>query len=277
MRVGRGRAHAAVGILNATATGIGCALAVSGGIEAEWAWTDEPGLRFSGPGDGRLAQAVLAQTQRDLRLEGGARVQTVSTFPPSRGLKTSSGAAAAMVLAAHDAAGAPLSAKEAIPLAVSACEAAGVTLTGAYDDQVAVARGGCHVTDNHARQILHDVPVAPWHVAVWVPQASIAKSSVARIQAAGLGPQLDGPTQAARRGDIPLALTQSGAAFAKLYASHGLPVSKAPAAVALAHGALGAGLSGTGPAVAALFEAPVQLPEVPDGAWSWHRAVEAAP
>jgi shikimate kinase len=274
MRPGHGRAHAAVGILNATATGIGCALAVSGGVEADWSWTDAPGLRFTGPGDDRIAQAVLEQAQRDLGLREGAIVSTTATFPPSRGLKTSSGAAAALLLAAHDAAGSRLSPAEVVPFAIAACQAAGATLTGAYDDQVATVRGGCHVTDNRARQVLRKVPVAPLHVAVWVPAASIAKSSVVRIDAAAIAGHLAAPAQAAHAGDIAQALTQSGAAFARLYARHGLPISHEPAAVALEHGALGAGLSGTGPAVAALFGKPVALPPVAGGAWSWHRALE---
>lgn len=179
-RVGRGRAHAAVGILNATATGIGCALAVSGGVEAEWRWTDAPGLRFEGPSDDRLAQAVQEQARLGLGAAGGAVVRTTSTFPPCRGLKTSSGAALAMVRAAHDAAGVRLPDDEALPLAIAACEAAGVTLTGAYDDQVAALRGGCHVTDNRAHRIVASVPVPDWHVAAWCRKPPSRRLACAR-------------------------------------------------------------------------------------------------
>lgn len=273
MRAGRGRAHAAVGILNATATGIGCALAVEGGIEAEWAWTDGPALAFTGPSDDRLAQAVLQQARSSLGLAAGAAVRTTSTFPSSRGLKTSSGAALALVQAAYAAAGMPLSDDAAVPLAIAASEAAGVTLTGAYDDQVAATRGGCHVTDNRARRVLASVPVPPWHVAVWVPEAHIAKRALKGVAADAIAAELAPLADLVQRGRAPEALTRNGAAFTRLYAAAGLPVTAAPAQAALDHGALGAGLSGTGPAVAALFERQVSLPAVPGGAWTWTRAV----
>lgn len=272
---GHGRAHAAVGILNATATGIGCALAVEGGIEAEWTWTDGPGLEFKGPSDDRLAQAVLQQTGRSLGLAGGARVRTTSTFPSSRGLKTSSGAALALVQAAHEAAGLPLSRDAAVPLAIAASEAAGVTLTGAYDDQVAATRGGCHVTDNRARRVLASVPVPAWQVAVWVPEAHIAKKALRGVATSPIAAELAPLADLVRQGRAPEALTRNGAAFTRLYAAAGLPVTAAPAQAALDAGALGAGLSGTGPAVAALFERQTSLPSVPGGAWTWTRAVEA--
>jgi shikimate kinase len=274
-RVGHGRAHAAVSILNATATGIGCSLAITGGVEATWSWDEAPGLRCDTPGaDGRLSQSVASCLRiRVPTPSPGAMVATRSTFPPARGLKTSSSAAAALVQAAWRAAGAEPDAAAITAAAIAACRQAGITLTGALDDQAAVVRGGCHLTDNGRNEILQEIPVAPLWVAVWVPQACIPKQGLRGIAAAGLAPRLRPLVERVRRGDIALALTENGRAFTQLYQAHGLPVQEEPATAALGAGALGAGLSGTGPAVAALFEQPVELPPIPGGAWSWHRSV----
>lgn len=275
--VGTGQAHAAIGILNATATGVGCSLAITGKVTAEWTWHDGA-WEFEGCSDDRLARAVAQQ----VRTGAKATVRTASTFPPSRGLKTSSSAALAMVRAARtasdpDATPSP-QAKDLqmeLEVAIAASHAAGVTLTGAFDDQVAVQRGGCHLTDNPARLLLASPAPPPWHVAVWVPIASIPKAALRCLDATVLGREVAPLADQVRRGDLPGALTRSGAAFTRLYAAAGFPVTSAPAEAALEHGALGAGLSGTGPAVGALFERRTDLPEVPGGTWQWFRAVEA--
>jgi shikimate kinase len=272
-RTGHGSAHAAVGILNATATGIGCSLAVTGGVTAEWTWRREEGVSFAGPSDSRLAQAVAARIQPHAEGAAGASVRTASTFPPGRGLKTSSGAASALVRAARDALGHAPQEPAETDLAIAASVDAGVTLTGAFDDHAAVRGGGCHLTDNGARRILASVPVPSWHVAVWVPDASIPKAALRGIDAKAVAAEVAPLRDLVRNGRVPEALTRSGAAFARLYAAAGLPVTQAPAQAALDHGALGAGLSGTGPAVAALFERPAELPDVPGGAWAWARVV----
>ncbi len=275
----RCRAHGAVTIINATATGTGCSLAAGDGVEATWTWHDEPGLSFEAkpPVDDRLARAVFAEI-RERRADApvGANVATTSPVPASRGLKTSSGAAAAMTRAALLA----LDGREPDPwivvdAAVDACIAAQVTLTGAFDDQVAVTVGGCHLTENANRRVLAALAVQPWEVAVWVPDAHIPKSGVAGVDTAPIAARVENAISAAQAGDLPLALTLNGAAFTDLYQGAGLPVSSEPVRVAMAAGALGAGLSGTGPAVAALFAAGHRpdLPAVSGGTWTWTQAI----
>ncbi|HUR61470.1 MAG TPA: shikimate kinase [Candidatus Thermoplasmatota archaeon] len=277
-RIGHGGAHAAVTILNATATGIGCALAIEGGIEATWrslpGARTGPGLQVESATDPDLVQAIHASWPGGA---GPCRVVTRGGFPPSRGLKTSSSAATAILRAAHDAFGLPATDGGIERLAVAANRRAGTTLTGAFDDQVAVTRGGCHLTDNTRHGILRSIPVpCPW-VAVWVPAASIRKADARHLPAEGLREAL-APLQAlVEHGQLAQAMTRNGAIFTRFYAQHGLPVTEIPARVALAAGALGAGLSGTGPAVAALFERQVSLPMVAGGDWAWHRTVEARP
>ncbi|MEK6975998.1 MAG: shikimate kinase [Candidatus Thermoplasmatota archaeon] len=267
--VGIGQAHGAVTILNATATGIGCALAVEAGAFARWSWKGD-GLVFEGETDDRLARAV-----QQLCGGGAARVQSTTAFAPARGLKTSSSAATAMLRAAHAARAADVDDWALLRTAVAACRQAGVTLTGALDDQAAVTLGGCHLTDNRRDAVLQALPAERWHVAVWVPDQALPKGRLHGLDLTPVVKDARAAEQLAARGNLPAAMTRNGEAYTKLYAGAGLPVNAEPAAVALTHGALGAGLSGTGPAVAALFEAAVTLPDVAGGAWTWTRAVEA--
>lgn len=268
---GRGRAHGAVTILNATATGIGCALAVRGGAEATW--TPAPGpIRLRGGPDARLAEAV-ATTCSDLVAGPGAAVSVDCATPAARGLKTSSSVGAALVRAVAAAADHRLGHDDVERRAVAAARLAGVTLTGAYDDQVAVVRGGCHVTDNAALRILASPPAKAWSVAIWIPEASIPKDRVRGVDVSNAAAGAREAERLARAGRLPEAMTANGRAFHAVYAAAGLPVDGRPAQVALQHGALGAGLSGTGPAVAALFDGPVELPPVAGGTWRWTEAV----
>ncbi len=269
-RMGRATAWGAVSILNATATGIGCSLAVAMPTTATWT---HPASTAVGPAPTALVSAVQAQLESDPAWAAEAAPQIDCPFPPSRGLKTSASVAAALLQAGHRLLGHPLPEAALERAAVDACVAAGVTLTGAFDDQVAVVRGGAHVTFNPRLDVLASPHVEPWHVAVWVPEAAIAKADVARIDASPIARQARMAQALADAGDLPGAMTENGRIFTRLYGSHGLPVDRRPADVALAHGALGAGLSGTGPAVAALFESPAHLPPVSGGAWQWTRAV----
>ena len=270
MSPGRGTAHGAVTILNATATGIGCALAVEAGADAAWTWRSDAALTLEGAPDDRLARAVQQ------RLGGrGAHVAATTRFPAGRGLKTSSSAACALLRAAHAADGGRIEDRAVLRDAVAAARTAGVTLTGALDDQAAVTMGGCHLTDNRRDAVLQRLPAERWHVAVWVPDAAIPKARVAAVDAGAVAAEARAAQSLAERGHLAAALTANGRAFTRLYTAAGLPVDARPADVALAHGALGAGLSGTGPAVAALFDAPAALPAVPGGTWTWTRAVEA--
>ncbi len=273
---GRGTALGAITLINATATGRGCALAVDAKTTATWRWQGDA-LDWRGMTDDALATQILHRIQQVLDRRDGAVIDCASPFPPSRGLKTSSAAAIAMARAGLDAAGHPLEGLDLEALCIDAAIAAGVTLTGAFDDQIAVARGGCHVTDNRQRSILATIPVEPLHVAIWVPFEAIPKSVVKHVDASSIAAPINAALEHALAGDLGAAITANGAAFHELYRAAGLPVTDAPVRVALQHGALGAGLSGTGPAVAALFEEDLDLPSVPGGQWHWTRSVEASP
>jgi shikimate kinase len=268
-RTGRGEAFGAVSIINATATGIGCSLAVNLRTTATWTPGGE-GLRTTGVPDVRLVEAVAAE----LGADRGADVTVLCPTPAGRGLKTSSSVAAALVRAVLDADGTPAGdAAEVERLAVAACRRAGVTLTGALDDQAAVVRGGCHLADTRKDLLLSSPPVSPWQVALWVPDQGIDKARLAGLDLSPIHGEVAAAVELAKAGRLAEAMTANGRAYQSAYAAAGLPVDDLPARVALAKGALGAGLSGTGPAVAALFERRVELAPVRGGTWRWTRTV----
>ena len=161
--------------------------------------------------------------------------------------------------------------------AVAASRDAGVTLTGAFDDQVAVLRGGCHLADNRRAAVVRTLPVPRWHVAVWVPDVAIPKERVRDVATDAVRRDAERLAAELRPETVPSTMTKNGELFLRLYRAAGLPVDARPVEVALAAGALGAGLSGTGPAVAALFDSPTRLPAVPGGSWAWTRVAEGMP
>ncbi len=269
-RLGHATALGAVSILNATATGVGCSLAINRTTSASWSRAPSAGVH-----EDALVRAVVQFVARRHDWPAGMAPTVVCPFPPSRGLKTSSSTAAALLQAAYRAVGSELSDEALIQAAVDVSLAAGVTLTGAFDDQVAVVCGGAHLTDNRMRRVIEAMPTEPWQVAIWVPDEAIPKARLAGVNATSVAVQARAAEALARRGDLPGAMTLNGQIFTNLYRAHGLPVDDRPAEVALASGALGAGLSGTGPAVAALFDNRVRLSAVPGGTWQWAQVASA--
>lgn len=260
-----GQAHGAVSLLNGTLCGTGCSLAVEGGVEAEWNWRPESGIEHTGGPDDRVVRAV----HKFLGRPDGATVATRSQWPHARGLKTSSAAAAALLRAATSLEGQAL-----VDAAVWCSRAAGVTLTGAWDDQWAVTMPGAHLVDNAHGHAIAVLAVAPVPVAVWVPDATIAKAQVAAIPVPeSAKAEARAICELIRDADIMAAMQRNGRLVHKLYAAAGLPVTDAPVRAAMEAGALAASITGTGPAVAALFEEEVPLPTVPGGAWRWTRVV----
>ncbi|MEM3164398.1 MAG: shikimate kinase [Halobacteria archaeon] len=252
MSTGSGVAHGAVSILNALATGRGCALAVSlqtrarvetgrdlKGVEAR-AWGPE------GPVDPRLALLAARNALRRAGHRVGARVQVKSEVPTARGLKSSSAAANAVVAATLDALNARLPVREAVLLGVEAAREAGVTVTGALDDAWASAAGGLAYTDNRRDRLLRAGEVRA-RVLVLVPPQRPA--GVRRRELGPVAPLVRRAEALVRERRYPEAMTLNG-----LACSAALGYDPRASLVALSHGAPGAGLSGTGPSVAAIVD-----------------------
>jgi len=272
----RARAHGAISILNAIFTGIGGAMGVDlwTDAEVEVLGSDE-GIRVEipeGEDPGLAIEAARVVLER-AGVDGvGLRVKTSSTIPIGRGLKSSSAAANAITLATCKALGLDLACEEVLDLSVEASIRAGVTITGAYDDAYTSFFGGLNITDNKGRRvILREGALEDLSVLILVPDEKVYTKS---IDAEVFKRFKDLAMRA-----VELALSRR---FWDAMTVNGLAVAAAmnydpsPILDALRRGALGAGVSGTGPAVAAVAT-PRRTGEVLEALARYGRVVKCRP
>ena len=253
---GRAEAHGAISVVNAVATGLGCSLGIGLRIEAEVKiieGADGVEVRLEGvehqPSDLEsskiMAQAIIeALAKRRV----GAEVTTYSEIPLARGLKSSSAAANAIALAAKAALGVGVDDLELVKIGVNAAIKAKVTITGAFDDACASYFGGYCLTDNTNLKLLRrEEGPEDLEVVIYVPEERLDKQKINKQIIECFKPFALQAFKLASEGRYLEALTINGLIY-----SAALGFDVRAAAEAIKHGALAAGLSGTGPAVSAL-------------------------
>jgi shikimate kinase len=248
-RRGTATALGAATILNAVANWKGSAFGVDLKTSAEVVLDDSPEVKGDVPGidDHLIVRSVELVLQRFGVVAGGV-VRTKSEIPLARGLKSSSSAANAAVLATLDALGEELDPLEATRIGVAAAKDAGVTITGAFDDAAASMLGGFVVTDNREMALLRREELES-KVLLLVPEEKLFSKDTDVGRSRLLAPVADLIFDLALAGDYERAMTINGLAYCSA-----LNLSAEPIFVALASGAGGASLSGTGPAYAALVK-----------------------
>ena len=248
-------AHGAITVINAISCGLGAALSIKLRTEAYVRLTNQPG-RIEGHilSDPQESTILIEKTvMRVLKHFGvekdyGAYVETRSDIPIARGLKSSSAAANAIALAVTAALGEKVDDLTIINLGVDAAIEAGVTITGAFDDASASYLGNLVITDNRERKILKHIRIKEdYPVLILAPseKAYTARSNVERMRI--IAKEVEALHKMARVGDYWSAMTLNGIIYSTV-----LGYDTEVAIDALAAGALAAGLSGTGPAVAAV-------------------------
>jgi len=260
--------HGSATIINAIATGKGAAF----GIEL---WTKAAiELDDSGKIDGKIKDApgedttlieLCARKVLDhFNADYGAKIETESSIPIARGLKSSSTAANAVVLGIYGALAEKEDIREAddlalINLGIDAAIDAKVTITGAFDDASSAYFGGYVVTDNTERKILKGGDMETLDVLIFVPEEKTYTHSVDVKRMKLLEREVEIAWNEALKGNLYAALTLNGLLYSAT-------TNNDPdiALEALNAGAIAAGLSGTGPAVAAL--AKERVDEIRD-AW----------
>jgi len=252
---GRAVAYGAITVINAISCGLGAALGVELKTEAYVELTDRPGRIegkiLSDPGESTiLIEKAVSKVLEyfGLQDEYGAYVETRSNIPIARGLKSSSVAANAIVLAVLDALEEEIDDMTILNLGVDAAIDAGVTITGAFDDASASYFGGLTITDNRRREMLkHIRDIKQYPVLIHVPEGKIytSRSDVRRMRI--IAEEVRALHRMALRGDYWQAMTLNGIIYSEI-----LGFDAGMAIDALENGALAAGLSGTGPAVAAV-------------------------
>ncbi len=243
-------------ILNALATGKGGALSIELATNAQVTVSNGSPETISANmniGNGRpdmLPRAVVRRTLEHYGHDGSfsSKVETSSNIPMSVGLKSSSAMANAVALATAAAIGEEPREDDLVRIGLDASIESGISITGALDDSYASYHGGAVLTDNE-KKIVEKIPEISRNLRVLVLVPGKRKgtvsldcskySSISRISQLAY--------EEAMRGQVWDALTLNGLAFSSV-----LGEDPRPALAALRAGALGAGLSGKGPAIAAI-------------------------
>ncbi|MCS7115868.1 MAG: shikimate kinase [Nitrososphaerota archaeon] len=252
---GKGIAHGAISIVNAIASGKGGALGIRLKVEVDVELFEGRGISVKildadGENPNLVKKCVEKVLQKFSINHLGARVITKSEIPIAKGLKSSSAISNATVLATCAALGKDLDDLDLIRLGVDASIEAGVSITGAFDDASASYFGGFVLTENYSRRIIKLEP-SPEHlqVVIYVPEMKLYTKDVNRSNLEKLSHLVDEVFKLAEKGEYWKALTLNGLIY-----SAALGFSPQPAIDALMNGALAAGLSGKGPAIAAVCE-----------------------
>ena len=254
---GQAVAHGAASILNAFATGKGAAIGVDLWTRARVTLRDgagetyglaAPGLEGSRKLATRVAEKVLEYYGYEGKLHSG--VATSSNIPTAVGLKSSSAAANAVALATASALDREPEDDVLVEIGVEASLECGVSLTGAYDDSFASWHGGAVLTDNYRRKVEKVLTVPEGiRIIILVPPRQTLTGSLDRSRFAPIKRISELAYDEASNGHVWDALTLNGLALSAV-----LGEDPRPALSAIEAGALGAGLSGKGPAVVAVAE-----------------------
>ena len=248
---GRGVSHGCISVMNGIVSGTGAVIGIALRTEAmysEEGKTQRVEIRSTEGTDDTLARICVRRTLERIGADPDAGyVLTIdSEIPPSRGLKSSSSvcnAAVSAVLAHH---GFAMDTLDMIKLGVECAKEAGVTVTGSFDDACGCELGGFIVTDNYRNEILRREPFGKCEVILCIPDHIKIRIPKERYNA--VSSEMEEIKEVCRTDPIK-AMTMNGRLIARVTGSGGDLIEEA-----LAHGALAAGVSGTGPAVAALAE-----------------------
>ncbi len=249
----------AISIVNAIACGRGASLALDLPTTAKVSVREERGAwRVFRNGEGIRSSLAIQTARRAILMVGrnpdrfSGTIETSTSVPMGVGLKTSSSASVAIALAVASALGkSSCSASSVLMCSAKASLAAGVSVTGAFDDAAACLLGGVNFADNKKMRLLASMKIGrKMEVLVRIPRSRSRRSSVRTRtvrQFAGLASYIFKTGR--ERSSIGKAMTLNGLLYSSIYGYEALDALRAIDA-----GAVGAGLSGTGPAVGAIFE-----------------------
>lgn len=255
--IGSAESVGAVSIVNAVAGGRGATVAVGLRTKAKVKIDRVPGS-WEVTLNGRRVRSTLAQHVIAIILDSigedpskhSGSVQTRTEAPVGVGLKTSSSSSVAIALATLAALGRRrYEDAEVLDCSVSASLASQVSQTGALDDAASCLLGGANFADNLGRRVLSSRRLgSPLTVLVRIPPEKSRRRTVDLDSVRKYSAVADYLFRLGQGGKIWNAMTLNGVLYSTIYGYNHIP-----SIMALQAGALGSGLSGTGPAVAAVF------------------------
>ena len=270
----RDGAWGAISFLNAIPQGIGCAAAIS--LNATVDLEYQPGSPETKPAltaeDGEISPLLrwtLDKVYESLRFPPVYRFRATvrSTIPQGKGLKSSSAVSVALARALRRVLGHPPSPADVAAISAKAALASGTSVTGAFDDALACAMGGVVVADvrAHWQMVSTEVP-AGLQVLIWIPQAERpdvkAKASELRVTDMNAKEAV----RLALRGEFLKAMRYNSLVVERALGYDYARIREA----GLTRGAVAAGVTGNGPALA--FVVPRELAAQVAAALPWQSA-----
>ena len=246
---GIGRSHGAITVVNAMPLGIGATIGIDLETKARFLTGGEYRKVniINDPGENTdMAEICVRETYREIvEMEPkGWNLDICSQIPVSRGLKSSSSACNAIISAVLEENGKYMEKMDVVRLGVRCAREAGVTVTGSFDDACGCHLGGFVVTDNRDDTVILHRNIEEYDVILHVPEHKIRKAGLPLEALIGTAPEMEKVLNVARSDPLK-ALTMNGEIISR---ASGLDNSLAKRAMEA--GALGAGLSGAGPAIA---------------------------
>lgn len=241
--------HGAISIVNAIATWKGSTLGIDSKVEAVMRISDGRGIYVESENkslSSRLINKVieLSVPKKDLE-KNRIELSINSEIPTGYGLKSSSAISTVVSLACHKAFQKHYSDTDVLNAGIDASLATKVSMTGAFDDACACYFGGTIVTDNKLRKIIRmQRTPTDLGVVIFIPQ-SRKRGNVKKLR--NLPSVFERAWMFAKDGEYWSAMILNGLATSHILRSDPQLILRL-----VEKGAIGASISGNGPAVAAV-------------------------
>lgn len=248
---GIGESFGCISVLNGIVDGNGAVIGIK--LRTEAAYSEkgpEQYVRIIGSEstDDNLARICVRRTLERIGKDPETNYQLIvkSEIPPSRGLKSSSSACNAIIKAVLDAHSVEMDVMDVILLGVECAKEAKVTVTGSFDDACGCELDGFTATYNYENRVLRRESFGKYDVIICTPE--YIKKKVPKEEYQKVADQMKEIRKLSET-DILQALTLNGKLIANVTGEGTALIDKA-----LELGAVAAGISGTGPAVAVVCE-----------------------
>ena len=250
---GKASSYGAVSVLNAVPMGKGSCIGINltSEVEIELNNVNTDFIVLSNGeeiNDVKLINQIISDVFQIYKIDNmGVKISINSDIPIGKGLKSSSSISNAIILATLEALKKKMDDLSVIKLGVQSSLKSGVSITGAFDDACACFYGGLIVTDNYSKTIIKKTSFENLQVIIHVPDETIYSKSVDKIKLEQYSNLSNEVFNLILKEKYFEAMTLNG-----FIISTSLNLSSKTALSAINVGALSAGISGTGPATAAL-------------------------
>lgn len=243
--------HGAVSLVNAIANKKGATLGISLTVEATVETTPGKGITIQSKNktlSSRLINKTIEKilTKKDLE-QNKIVVSLESEIPTGYGLKSSSAISSAVALACAKIFKPNMTDQQILLAGVDASIESKVSITGAYDDACSCYFGGFNVTDNAKKKIIHSEKIPSNLIAVIFIPKNRKRGNVKNLKM--LSSVFDNAWKLAKNSNYWEAMIINGLATSTILNSDPKIITDL-----LEKGALGASVSGNGPAVAAIVK-----------------------